>query len=292
MIGVGAGAVFLLAAALGACTSMTVALYARRKQWELRHVTVGFATVCPLASVTRVWWAALDEKASRLVSVASSTISETVMPTSSSTSVKPASRWGRSAEVVISALGGVGEQGGLADGAAAVATPGDVDAHAAQVLGGVVVGDGGRARPGGADAGAFAAGNAGTLAHGEIEVERDLRAASLARAAVGSDDDTIAGSRDALSPLLLWFALRRLGRDGLARRVGHCLEVTDHAVRRLAALGRHPSRVPGGNVVLFDLPTDDVMRKWHLLNEDDRAHLVVMPHVTADHVDGLCTDLS
>ncbi|MFE9750154.1 histidine decarboxylase [Saccharothrix saharensis] len=120
----------------------------------------------------------------------------------------------------------------------------------------------------------------------------DVRAIRQPGAAVGSDDDTIAGSRDALSPLLLWFALRRLGRDGLARRVGHCLEVTDHAVRRLAALGRRPSRVPGGNVVLFDLPADDVMRKWHLLNEDDRAHLVVMPHVTADHVDRLCADLS
>ncbi|MCC8242723.1 histidine decarboxylase [Saccharothrix luteola] len=111
-------------------------------------------------------------------------------------------------------------------------------------------------------------------------------------AAVGSDDDTVAGSRDALSPLLLWYALRRLGRDGLARRVGHCLEVTDHAVRRLTAAGRHPSRVPGSNVVLFDPPTDDVMRKWHLLNQHDHAHLVVMPHVTAEHVDRLCADLS
>jgi putative redox protein len=30
----------LLAAALGACTSMTVAVYARRKGWPLRHVAV------------------------------------------------------------------------------------------------------------------------------------------------------------------------------------------------------------------------------------------------------------
>jgi histidine decarboxylase len=68
--------------------------------------------------------------------------------------------------------------------------------------------------------------------------------------------------------------------------------MTDHAVRRLTAAGRHPSRVPGSNVVLFDPPSDGVMRKWHLLNEHDRAHLVVMPHVTAEHVDRLCADLS
>lgn len=33
------------------------------------------------------------------------------------------------------------------------------------------------------------------------------------------------------------------------------------------------------------------MRKWHLLTEEGRAHLVVMPHVTTEHIDRLCTDL-
>ncbi|MEU4742424.1 histidine decarboxylase [Actinosynnema sp. NPDC023658] len=118
----------------------------------------------------------------------------------------------------------------------------------------------------------------------------DVRMIRQPDAAVGSDDDTISGSRDALSPVLLWYALRVLGREGLVRRVQRCLEVTDHAVRRLEAAGRHPTRVPGGNVVLFDLPADEVMRKWHLLTDDGRAHLVVMPHVTVQHIDRLCAD--
>ncbi|SHF59484.1 histidine decarboxylase [Streptoalloteichus hindustanus] len=110
-------------------------------------------------------------------------------------------------------------------------------------------------------------------------------------AAVGSADDTLSGGRNALSPLMLWYALRRLGREGLARRVRYCLEVTDYAVRRLAEINQHPNRAPGGNVVLFDLPSLEVMREWTLLNENGRAHLVVMPHVTREHVDQLCAAL-
>ncbi|MFI9005736.1 histidine decarboxylase [Actinosynnema sp. NPDC053489] len=110
--------------------------------------------------------------------------------------------------------------------------------------------------------------------------------------AVGSDDDTIGGSRDALSPLLLWYALRGLGGDGLARRAHRCLEVTGHAVRRLAEAGRHPTRAPGGNVVLFDAPDEQVMRTWNLLDVDGRAHLSVMPHLTADVIDRMCADLT
>jgi histidine decarboxylase len=121
--------------------------------------------------------------------------------------------------------------------------------------------------------------------------EAGMRAISQPDAAVGSDDNTISGSRDAVSPLLLWYALRRMGRDGLARRARRCLEVTGYATRKLAATGRHPTRAPGGNVVLFDLPPDEVLHRWHLLNHEERAHLVVMPHVSPEHIDRLCADL-
>jgi putative redox protein len=46
--GTGPGPYQLLLAALGACTSMTVALYARRKQWPLKRVKVQLAH-------SRVW---------------------------------------------------------------------------------------------------------------------------------------------------------------------------------------------------------------------------------------------
>ncbi|MGX7829830.1 hypothetical protein ACTG9Q_32605 [Actinokineospora sp. 24-640] len=120
----------------------------------------------------------------------------------------------------------------------------------------------------------------------------DVAAIRQPDVAVGSDDNTISGSRNALAPLFLWYALRRLGRTGFAQRVHRCLELTDYAVRSLRSAGRNPSRAPGSNVVLFDPPSADVMRQWRLLTVDDRAHLAVMPHVTRAHIDRLCESLT
>ncbi|MEU7203948.1 histidine decarboxylase [Streptomyces sp. NPDC045470] len=110
-------------------------------------------------------------------------------------------------------------------------------------------------------------------------------------AAVGTDDDTISGSRDALSPVLLWRELRRLGRQGLRERIHDCVRTADYATERLRGCGSHPSHLPGTNTVLFDAPEPEVSRQWNLLAVDGRAHLITMPHVTPRHIDRLCADI-
>ncbi|MCE6998417.1 histidine decarboxylase [Saccharothrix sp. S26] len=119
----------------------------------------------------------------------------------------------------------------------------------------------------------------------------DVEQIRVEGAAVGSDDDTITGSRDALSPLMLWYELRRLGRAGLAERIRRCHETTDYACRRLAELGRNPQRSPGATVVLFDAPPAALCRRWHMMADETHAQLVVMPHVTTKHIDRLCEEL-
>lgn len=112
------------------------------------------------------------------------------------------------------------------------------------------------------------------------------------RVAVGSDDDTITGSRDALSPLILWYQLRALGRAGMTDRVRHCFETTDYAFERLAEAGRHPERAAHSTVVLFDAPPKRLCRRWHMVTDGSRAQMVVMPHVTTRHIDRLCEELA
>ncbi|MEU4806910.1 pyridoxal-dependent decarboxylase [Actinosynnema sp. NPDC023587] len=122
--------------------------------------------------------------------------------------------------------------------------------------------------------------------------ESDVVAIREEGVAVGSDDDTITGSRDALAPALLWYELRRLGRRGLADRALQCHRTAAHAERELARLGRNPSRARGGTIVLFDAPPQDFCHRWHLVRDESHAALVVMPHVTERHIDRLCAELA
>ncbi|EWC64176.1 Siderophore biosynthesis L-2,4-diaminobutyrate decarboxylase [Actinokineospora spheciospongiae] len=122
--------------------------------------------------------------------------------------------------------------------------------------------------------------------------EADVATIRAEGVAVGSDDDTITGSRDALAPVLLWHELRRLGRRGVADLARRCHRTAAHAQRGLAEVGRNPSRARGGTIVLFDRPPADFCRRWHLVHDEEHAALVVMPHVTEQQVDELCAELA
>ncbi|TDT25912.1 L-histidine carboxy-lyase (histamine-forming) [Streptomyces sp. BK208] len=111
-------------------------------------------------------------------------------------------------------------------------------------------------------------------------------------AAVGADDDTISGSRDALSPVILWQELRRLGRQGLAQRVHGCLRTAEYAEKRLRECGMRPERPHRNTTVLFDAPQQDVCDRWNLLHVEGRTHLITMPHVTEADIDRLCADIA
>ncbi len=54
---------------------------------------------------------------------------------------------------------------------------------------------------------------------------------------VGALDTTIAGSRNAITPLMLWYRLRSLGSEGIARIVRRSLQLADYAVAQLRKRG-------------------------------------------------------
>jgi histidine decarboxylase len=109
---------------------------------------------------------------------------------------------------------------------------------------------------------------------------------------VGCMDTTIAGSRNALSPLVMWTAIERWGEDGLRKRVERSLRVADYAIERFASEGIVAWRHRNSVTVVFPRPGGDVINRWQIAPSRDIAHIITMPHVTKDMVDRAVADVA
>ncbi|MCC6123388.1 MAG: histidine decarboxylase [Pirellulales bacterium] len=109
---------------------------------------------------------------------------------------------------------------------------------------------------------------------------------------VGTLDTTIPGSRNAFSPLMLWYAFHTVGEEGLRRSVRRCLETADYAIARFAAIGRAAWRHPNSVTVVFDRPSQNIVRKWQLAVLHGAAHIITMPHVSREQIDRFVADMA
>lgn len=108
---------------------------------------------------------------------------------------------------------------------------------------------------------------------------------------VGTLDTTISGSRNAVTPVFLWYAIRSLGMEGFRGLVRGCLDMAEYAVERLGKAGLRPWKNPCSNIVVFERPSEALIRKWSLAAHGGIAHLIAMPHVTREQVDLLAEDI-
>jgi len=109
---------------------------------------------------------------------------------------------------------------------------------------------------------------------------------------VGVLDTTIAGSRSAFAPLILWYRLRMLGHNGCRRIVDRSFELADFAIGRLARDGIDAWRNRHSITVVIPRPPPAFLRKWVLAPRGDIAHIITLPHVTEDIIDEFATDFA
>ncbi len=107
---------------------------------------------------------------------------------------------------------------------------------------------------------------------------------------IGSLDTTIAGSRNAITPLMMWYALRQHGMDGFREIVAGCLDVAEYAVARFNDSGIPAWRNRNSVTVVFPKPPPEVVHRWQIAPFEDIGHLIAMPHVTRETVDAVVDD--
>jgi histidine decarboxylase len=108
---------------------------------------------------------------------------------------------------------------------------------------------------------------------------------------IGSVDTTISGSRNGFTPLLLWYAIRSLGIEGLKQRIDESLQVAAYAEEQFNAAGINAWRNPQALTVVFPQPSPDVRKKWQLASASGFSHLICMPHVRREQIDELIRDI-
>jgi histidine decarboxylase len=107
----------------------------------------------------------------------------------------------------------------------------------------------------------------------------------------GSADTTITGSRSGHTPLLLWWVLTTLGRDGLRRRAEQSRALAAYTYSRLREIGWPAWRNPHAFTVTLASPPAVVRAKWVLADDGQIAHIVCMPGVTRTQIDDFIADL-
>jgi len=108
---------------------------------------------------------------------------------------------------------------------------------------------------------------------------------------IGSVDTTISGSRNGFTPLLLWYAIRSLGLEGMRRRIEDSLEVAAYAEQRFKDIGIAAWRNPQALTVVFPQPPEAVCHKWQLATANGFSHIICMPHVRREQIDLLIGDI-
>ena len=108
---------------------------------------------------------------------------------------------------------------------------------------------------------------------------------------VGILDTTLPGSRSGIAPLILWYAIKKNGREGFRRIISDCLEMADYAISELAKIGIEAWRHPHGITVVFPRPPEAIRKRWMIAVKDEIGHLITLPSIRREQIDNFVSEL-
>lgn len=95
---------------------------------------------------------------------------------------------------------------------------------------------------------------------------------------ISTRDQTISGSRNGHTPMLMWAAIRSRSTSAWRERIHHCLTMAQYAVERFQACGVNAWRNPNSITVVFPCPSESIWKKHKLATSGNTAHLIATAH--------------
>lgn len=108
---------------------------------------------------------------------------------------------------------------------------------------------------------------------------------------IGSFDTTISGSRNAISPLFLWYAIKTRGFEGFKVITQQCFEIADYAIAQFQSVGLDAWRNKNSITVVFPSCSLNSLKRWQIAVHKGCAHIITMPHVGKHHIDRILKDI-
>ncbi len=107
---------------------------------------------------------------------------------------------------------------------------------------------------------------------------------------IDAHDTTLSGSRDAFTPLVIWYRIKTIGLQGFKRQVEYCIKLATYLEEELKEMGwKNVHR--SYNTVWFSRPPEKVIQYWQLAAQDDMAHVLCLPHDTKHQIDEFLNSL-
>jgi histidine decarboxylase len=85
--------------------------------------------------------------------------------------------------------------------------------------------------------------------------------------------------------------IKKLGMEGLKKRVDTALEMAEYTQTRLQQAGVDAWRNPNAITIVFPEVAEAVREKWQLATAEGKTHLICMPNVRKDQIDQFIGDL-
>ncbi|MDZ7965893.1 MAG: histidine decarboxylase [Nostoc sp. DedSLP03] len=108
---------------------------------------------------------------------------------------------------------------------------------------------------------------------------------------IGSSDTTILGSRNGHTPLILWYAMKTRGYDGLAKEANTCIDNAQYLFQQLK-IREYPCMLNKfSNTVVFQKPSQKLIKKWQLAIYENWVHIIVMQNIDRHKIDTFVNEL-
>ncbi|MGI9283769.1 MAG: histidine decarboxylase [Pseudomonadales bacterium] len=121
--------------------------------------------------------------------------------------------------------------------------------------------------------------------------EKHVNRIARSIAYIGTMDTTISGSRCGFAPLMLWYAMKRYGVDGMRQRAQRSLMLAAHAEQKLKEIGVPAWRNTDAITVVFPQAPAQIQEKWQLATAKGISHIIAVPGVSEELIDGFVNEL-